>query len=85
MLLHGSVQGRRQTDGIAGGGHGAGLMQGTSHHTEGERRQLTISVPVQKPPFVHRRRRGGLAHLRQDKLGFLLITQRYAAIGSSPC
>ena len=25
------------------------------------------------------------AHLRQDKLGFLLITQRYAAIGSSPC
>ena len=24
-------------------------------------------------------------HLRQDKLGFLLITQRYAAIGSSPC
>jgi hypothetical protein len=31
---------------------------------------------------------GGVApapHLRQDKLGFLLITQRYAAIGSPPC
>ena len=24
-------------------------------------------------------------HLRQDKVGFLLITQRYAAIGSPSC
>ena len=27
----------------------------------------------------------GGPHLRQDKLGFLLITQRYAAIGSPSC
>jgi len=28
---------------------------------------------------------GASPHLRQDKLGFLLITQYYAAIGSPPC
>jgi hypothetical protein len=37
-------------------------------------REITMDYDA---PFV--------PHLRQDKLGFLLITQRYAAIGSSPC
>jgi hypothetical protein len=53
------------------------------------------SRPATRPPAPQNRRaesgapvvgRGGPGgHLRQDKRGFLLITQRYAAIGSPPC